>query len=1606
MDVLLKFLRAQCCHCYRFRLRRVEIEKVTAKLRLLQFRLLDAAAEIDNLDISAADDSDDEQDDQAEKLSRVISSFVTTTLQNHHRVTRGDVYRVKHEGSSQMRRDVISNFMKVLTSGSRICATCKGLSPTYRKDGFVKIFQKPLSSKEKAKLAQGKFKLRDALTLKQKGSVYTKEDETRDSTISDAGSTEASEDDQVPEGSLDADGDVEMQVSKVTKKSSGAGQKYLSPAEVKARIEFLFEKEQSLLTVLYSSRPLQKGMKPPFWAGSFFIDSILVPPNKFRPEAKAGGKITEAQQNTLFSAILNASLNIADIHRGIEQDALDNVSGRKDISMFLEAWGELQKAVNSLIDSSKNPSRQQEDGIKQKLEKKEGLFRTNMMGKRVNYAARSVISPDPNIETNEIGVPPVFARKLTFPEPVTSHNFLEMQRAVINGPEVWPGASHIQKENGQLVNLARVKPDERMALANELLAPSNSGDVSLRNKKVYRHLANGDVVLMNRQPTLHKPSIMAHRVRVLPGEKTIRMHYANCNTYNADFDGDEMNMHFPQTELARAEALNIADTDHQYLSGTQGKPLRGLIQDHLSVSVSLCNKDTFFTRGDYQQLLYAAIRPEHGHTVTSKIQLLTPAILKPHPLWTGKQVITTILLNVAPPNSGKLWMKGNSQVKASAWGIKSKARKTLSSDTEPEPDEGIVKFVDGEFIHGILDKAQLGPSNGGLIHAVHEVYGPSVAGKLLGSIGRLLTRYLGMRAFSCGMDDLKLTREGEQQRREALKSAADLGLKVAAEFVDLSNQCPTADDPELLSRLEAVMRDDEKQKDLELLLNQRCGTLSTALTQACVPTGLVKQFPQNQMQTMTTSGAKGSAVNANLISSNLGQQVLEGRRVPLMVSGKSLPCFRPFETHIRAGGYIVNRFLTGIRPQEYYFHHMAGREGLIDTAVKTASSGYLQRCLIKGMEGLRIGYDATVRNSDGSLIQFLYGEDGLDPTRVKYLHDFVFTLNNVHSEIAKLQLNQPGGNMILDKREEILKEMKRAIKHASDPDPPVPVNSWLPASRFAYSTSEKFYLKLMSFLKDKSNNLIRDKTRRGMARIDQSISKKAAESILFAKYSRSAVEPGEAVGIVAGQSVGEPSTQMTLNTFHLAGHSAKNVTLGVPRLREILMTNGTSIKKPSMTLFLNQEMTGDDGKQFAKAISVLPLSHVIDKVTITEKISSGCLFSLAKVFDIKLNFFPSENYTEEYAISIVDVLNTVETKLIPKLEMKLKKISKATQSRLKVGESSGKDKVVSRRTVALAEGEIPEIEDDEDGNSDSDDDNGDGDATSAKRKANRSEGLSYGENDEEDDEIQSQNQRELQEADDDMEDEGFSRSPKGQPDEDDDNHLSPGSRDRRERVIDSNSHVSRFSCDEKNGTWAEFTMEYHAAMPKVLIENLVKDSIRTSVIQQIDRIDSCTFVVEDIKNSQTGVNEKVPVVHTAGVNLRAMQNYSEYINPHRTIANDIAAMLEVYGIEACRNTIIQELSGTFGGHGISVDNRHLNMIGDYMTRNGEITPFNRTGLKGNVSPFTKMSFETTVGFLKEAVLEGDWDDLTTPSARIVMGQHSTLGTNSFDVITGVPRGDT
>jgi hypothetical protein len=498
-----------------------------------------------------------------------------------------------------------------------------------------------------------------------------------------------------------------------------------------------------------------------------------------------------------------------------------------------------------------------------------------------------------------------------------------------------------------------------------------------------------------------------------------------------------------------------------------------------------------------------------------------------------------VLLNIAPPNSVGLNLTAKSKVPGSLWGNNS--------------EEDTVVFMHGELMCGVLDKSAFGATDYGLVHSVYELYGSNAAGTFLGVLSRLFTKFLQHRAFTCRMDDLALTPQGNQSRKKLLERGENLGTEGAIENFPSLASTVDADKPSALrGLLEEVLRDDSKMAGLDMTVKSKMAKLTKSIADAVMPHGLLRQFPHNHMQAMTQSGAKGSAVNAQQISCALGQQELEGRRVPVMVSGKTLPSFKPFETKAIAGGYVASRFLTGVKPQEFFFHCMAGREGLIDTAVKTSRSGYLQRCLIKHLEGIRIHYDNTVRGSDSSVYQFHYGGDALDVTKQKHLLQFDFVAQNHATFMTKLDvanvMSHLQHDVAVDHMKRILKAKKKRSRKVEDP-----TISLFNPGRFLGSTSEKF-----AELLDKYCDTLKA-SRQENARIqrrDEVLGHKAFRRLMYLKYMRSLVEPGEAVGLLASQgyvartfhpviminlmtsiSVGEPSTQMTLNTFHFAGKS-------------------------------------------------------------------------------------------------------------------------------------------------------------------------------------------------------------------------------------------------------------------------------------------------------------------------------------------------------------------------------------------------------------------------------------------------------------------------------------
>ena len=494
----------------------------------------------------------------------------------------------------------------------------------------------------------------------------------------------------------------------------------------------------------------------------------------------------------------------------------------------------------------------------------------------------------------------------------------------------------------------------------------------------------------------------------------------------------------------------------------------------------------------------------------------------------------------------------------------------------------------GELLLGVLDKASFGATEFGLVHSVHELLGGAPTGQLLTQLGKLFTGYNQMHGFTCGIGDLLITPAANKARAAMIARGEPAGMKAALKFGGLAGGDAMQLREALRARIALQGHDGPAAAELDSVMKSALMPLTSECVGQTLPAGQQKTFPDNQFALMTGTGAKGGGVNFSQISVMLGQQELEGRRVPLSPSGCTAPCFAPFELTARAGGYITDRFLTGVRPPEFYFPCMAGREGLVDTAVKTSRSGYLQRCLIKHLEPLVVGYDHTTRSSvDGSIVQFVCGEDGLDPCQVQFLKEPSFFAMNTAAFLRKWHV---------DKKHKRLDPKKAHETHAAwqataEADRPVRLAEQTPSSQLG-ATSEAFAKKVDRFLDEPCDYFS------GRPKLPP----KQWRELMWRKYHAALQQPGEAVGLLAAQSVGEPSTQMTLNTFHHAGRGEANVTLGIPRMREIIMVASQHPSTPLMTLPMRAtHATEAAATQLATQLAQIRLSDMLKKVEVEER---------------------------------------------------------------------------------------------------------------------------------------------------------------------------------------------------------------------------------------------------------------------------------------------------------------------------------------------------------------------------------------------------------------------
>ncbi|HEX6027801.1 MAG TPA: DNA-directed RNA polymerase subunit A' [Nitrososphaeraceae archaeon] len=746
--------------------------------------------------------------------------------------------------------------------------------------------------------------------------------------------------------------------------------------------------------------------------------------------------------------------------------------------------------------------------LTQRLKGKEGRFRGSLSGKRVDFSSRTVISPDPNIAISEVGIPYEVAKKLTIPETVSNWNIDKLKTLVFNGPNNYPGANYIIRPDGVKIRLDYV--NDRQMVADSIVP----GYI------IERHLSDSDIVIFNRQPSLHRMSIMAHYVRVLP-YRTFRLHPAVCPPYNADFDGDEMNLHVPQSEEARSEAALLMSVQDQLISPRYGGPIIGGIRDFITGAYILTSDESFLSKEEFFNLAllggYAGVLPEpKGEKDGTKV-------------YTGKQLFSLFL----PKDFNFI--------------ITSKWNKSIKGEGKD------VVIKNGELISGVIDKASIGAEEpDSVLHRIAKDYGNDVAQQFLNSILVMLKTFITHRGFTYGYSDLWLSEDTHKEITEVIKKAYD-------KIGELIQQYKEGTLP--------LTRGLSPEEALELYL---VNELSRARDRA----GRIadRSFPNNNAGViMASTGARGSTLNIGQMTAVLGQQSIRGKRIHKGYHNRSLPHFKINDTNPDAKGFVKSNYRDGLTPLEFFFHAMGGREGLVDTAVRTQQSGYMQRRLINALEHLKLEYDSTVRDPHGNIIQYLYGEDGIDPAK------------SDHGEAVNISRIIESESVV----DEGTKANEEEIRHILN------------------QNISNFNLKLKSNIE----NIL----------LQNNLSKQGIEKVIkkiIDLTERAMVEPGEAVGVVTAQSIGEPGTQMTLRTFHYAGVKERNVTLGLPRLIELVDARKKPIT-PTMDIYLDEEHRISREKALSVAKEIIH-TKVIDVVEKTDIDYSGIIkltFSESKLND-------------------------------------------------------------------------------------------------------------------------------------------------------------------------------------------------------------------------------------------------------------------------------------------------------------------------------------------------------------------------------------------------------
>ena len=674
--------------------------------------------------------------------------------------------------------------------------------------------------------------------------------------------------------------------------------KELTPLDIRERFEKIPDEDLKDLKL--------RGGRPEW----LLLTLLPVPPVTMRPSITL--ETGERSEDDLTHKLVDIIRINQRLRENIEIGAPDFIIG--------DLWELLQYHVATFFDNSLSgiPAARHRSGrplktLSDRLKSKEGRFRQNLTGKRVNFSSRTVISPDPCISINEVGVPIVIAKELTIPVTVTKNNLEYIKELIMMSPS-WPSINYV------------IRPDEKRKKVTEETKEEIIKEV-VPGYIVERHLQNGDIVLFNRQPSLHRMSIMSHRVRVTPW-RTFTMNLCSCPPYNADFDGDEMNLHVPQTEEAQAEAILLMEVQKNIRSPRFGGPIIGCKEDHISGCYKLTHKDTILTREEAFKLL-------------SDIGIFVE--LPNKKTFTGKEVFSYLL-----PKG--LYI----EFKAKVCGCENCVKGTC-------PNDGYVVIKNGELKRGVIDSKAISSEHGKLIDVIEKEFGVEIAHQFIDRVSSLGIKYLDKVGFTIGLDDMDLEKEILTKIKQALDSSEK----------EVENLIKSYKEGKI-----KVLPGINMKESLEANI---LGALSRSTE---VAEKIIKEkLKESCAIVMAKSGARASMTHLTQLTAVLGQARILGERINRGYRNRTLSHFAIDDLSPAAHGFSKNSFKSGLNPFEFFFDAVSGRESLMDKSLRTRHSGYLERRLMNALQDLKVDYNYTVKDNRGIIIQFVPGEDIIDPAK-------------------------------------------------------------------------------------------------------------------------------------------------------------------------------------------------------------------------------------------------------------------------------------------------------------------------------------------------------------------------------------------------------------------------------------------------------------------------------------------------------------------------------------------------------------------------------------------------------------------------------------------------